>query len=690
MTQKRASFALRIMRLALREIVPVSAASVSRLLVIRANEARDARQFGVAASLYYEAVRFHPHNPRIRTQLAHMLKESGDLAGAQLHYERAASDLPDDADLALQIGHLHKLAGRTDDAQANYRRALQLMPGWHEAERELLSSGGSLSAPDDDASLDWVVPELLPRSEHSGAAVDRNILRVFRLGGRRTHGRWGHLKTLQGVEAIRGYRLAPEGLSEIRLLIGGQILQTAALLTYPQSSNRDQFKYVFNIWHDFSKFPAGRHVVELDFMDHSGRRIHRHRETVLVVTPDNTVATSASDAFVPSPPAGMALEQAVHSAPSLVRDTRRVILPDPICNILVQRTDQLGDLVCSIPAIQRLRTLFPNAKLTGLLTPANAGLAEQLQLFDDIITVNFSELATERHRVLGVQAQDELRRQLISRSFDVAIDLGEGDQSRPLLLLSGARFLYGFKDNKSPWLNAGLDFNAHDPINNLEIMPPSRKMSLLVEGLGLLAHGHAAAIPNDRDVDLSSYGVSSDDAYVVIHAGASLPYTRWPHFAELINLFLDQTDLKVVVFTDEPTPEELALAAGAPDRRVRVISGKITFEEFDALLARCGVFIGNDSGPKHLAALRGAPVVSLHMARLNWSEWGQEIAGSIISRRVPCAGCGIGTEGEDCGKDFACIRHIRPREVFQAADAILKLPHPRLSTRSRADGARES
>ena len=40
--------------------------------------------------------------------------------------------------------------------------------------------------------------------------------------------------------------------------------------------------------------------------------------------------------------------------------------------------------------------------------------------------------------------------------------------------------------------------------------------------------------------------------------------------------------------------------------------------------------------------------------------------GAIISRRVPCAGCAIGLEAEECGKDFACIRHIAVGEVFGA------------------------
>ena len=82
-------------------------------------------------------------------------------------------------------------------------------------------------------------------------------------------------------------------------------------------------------------------------------------------------------------------------------------------------------------------------------------------------------------------------------------------------------------------------------------------------------------------------------------------------------------------------------AAGGSDR-LRVIAGQIPFAHFDALLA-LRVFVGNDSGPKHLAALRGAPVVSLHMARLNWSEWGQEMTGG--SSAAACRARDAGSAG---------------------------------------------
>ncbi|HWI86420.1 MAG TPA: glycosyltransferase family 9 protein [Sphingomonas sp.] len=663
----------RIVRTAIGEIPSRSRAGVARRLIARANSARDARQYRTAAALYEEALRFNPANARIRIQCAHMLKDSGDLAGAEEQYARAAIDLPDNADLALQMGHLYKIAGQPEKAQASYARALTLSPGWREAERELASVGELVDDPHAaPGGQDWIVPELLPRDEAHTPAVDRNILRLFRLGGRRVHSRWGDLKVLRGIEAIRGYRLAGAGIAEVRLLIDGETVRREPLRSYPHGEADAQFKYVFNLWHDFSDVSPGRHLIQLDFHEAAGRRTHRHQENVLVAPAGEATDFAQSDAFVESAPNAASIEDVVNARPSMVRRVERTLLPDPVHTILVQRVDQLGDLVCSVPAISRLRALFPDARLVGLVTPANAALAEGLKLFDEIVTVAFSEGAAERRRTLPIEAQRELRDALAAYRFDIAIDLGEGDESRPLLLLSGARFLYGFKDHVSPWLDAGLNFNAHDPVNAIEIVPPSRKMVLLVEGLGILARDQTRVVPNEDRRALADFGIGDGERYAVLHTGARLAYSRWPHFGSLARLLLERTDLKILLFTDDrATASDIEAEIGSPDR-LRIVEGVIPFAAFDALLSHCAVFVGNDSGPKHLAALRGAPVVSLHMARLNWSEWGQEMTGRIVSRRVPCAGCGIGLEGEDCGKDFACLRHIQPEEIFTAARELLE------------------
>jgi ADP-heptose:LPS heptosyltransferase len=98
---------------------------------------------------------------------------------------------------------------------------------------------------------------------------------------------------------------------------------------------------------------------------------------------------------------------------------------------------------------------------------------------------------------------------------------------------------------------------------------------------------------------------------------------------------------------------------------------RLPFDDFDALLSFCAVFVGNDSGPSHLASLRGAGVVNLFLARHNWNEWGHENRGYIISRKVPCAGCGVYFDPEECGKGFACIVNISPKEVFASVMTLL-------------------
>ena len=115
-----------------------------------------------------------------------------------------------------------------------------------------------------------------------------------------------------------------------------------------------------------------------------------------------------------------------------------------------------------------------------------------------------------------------------------------------------------------------------------------------------------------------------------------------------------------------PEVEETGLRAD----RLCVIAGPLPFVELDALISHCAVMVGNDSGPKHLAAARGAKVVSVHMGQVNWQEWGQEGDGLIVTRHVPCYGCGI-VETHECGKDLACLVHIRPEEVFAAVQQIL-------------------
>lgn len=646
----------------------ISRRKFARRLIVRANAARDASRFGAAAALYQEAIDLGWTDPGIHVQCGNMLKDSGQYREAEQHYLIAMQARPDDPDIPLQMGHLYKLSGDLAQAEMQYRRALELKPNWEIARKELRTIAGDAELTEDvqrrrGARLPAnAILELLPRE--TSAVPDPNQFRLFQLG-RQAKGRRASLKVLRGIEAIRGYKLSSAPLDEVRLLIDGNCVRREKLVFYPFAEDTKGGKHLFNLWHDFTDVPLGPHMIELRLFDMAGKVAHRHRERLEVAPPLDEEGAASSDAWLPSlPPGTAATDAAVNGLPSVIRSAERTLLPGRIDTILVQRADQLGDLVCSVPALQRLRALFPQAKLVGLLTPANAALAKKLGLFDEIVTVDFAEDPAEGRRVLGLDAQRTLRRQLSRHAFDLAIDLGEGDDSRPLLLLSGARFLYGFRNRQFPFLHAGMDFGAHDPVNTNEVLPPSRKFVLLIQGLEALMGGTAAPVLDHDRTPLAELGIGPDDQYALIHTGARLFFSRWPDFEELARLLLERTALKLVVLGEEPS-----FGASLPPalrERLLIVSGMLPFDRLDALMANAAVFIGNDSGPKHLAALRGVPVVSIHIPRNNWSEWGQEMTGLIITRRVPCAGCGIAPDGTDCGKNYPCIRRVTAEEVFAA------------------------
>jgi ADP-heptose:LPS heptosyltransferase len=652
---------------------------IARTLIARAAAERALNNYHAAAVLYEEALRMLPKHVGVRVQCGHMFKESGDLARAEAHYLRAQELRPDDADLALQLGHFYKVAGRADLCEAAYRRAVELSPGWTEPASELARLEAACGAPSPAAGaaaserLEELAPELFPTTRVQ-ARTHVDSIHLRRLGSRIEQTRWGLLRTLRGVEAIRGFCISAEPVDEVRIDFNGRAIHRER----PQAidlgpANGGRRKFVFNLWFDVSDLEPGHGQLLLRFLA-GGREVQSRREHVAIAAPLLEPEHPDSDGVVtlvggdPRP-----VEAQINARPSMVRSAIRSVLPAGPRNILALRTDQLGDLVISLPALRRLREIFPGARVVGLVTPANEAFAIASKTFDEVIAIDFPEAPLERRRVMAPGAQETLRRRLAPYAFDIAIDLSESGYSRPLLRLSGARFLYGFNDRDWPWLSAGFEGGVHDPRNHLDAAPVSTKALALVERLGAAMNSRARI---ERRPELSRgmlmrHGLGEGDRYAVLHAGARLEFSRWPHFGALAARVLDGTDLKVVLLTDAaPASLDIPLEAARSERLLR-LDGRLDFDDFDALISFSQVFVGNDSGPKHLAALRGVPVVSVHSARLNWNEWGQELRGFIVSRRVPCAGCALSYDTDECGKDFACIKHISVEEVFGAViDAI--------------------
>lgn len=650
------------------------------------NRAEDAVRAGdahAASILFAEALEVGAQTTELEMSCGRAFADAGDYPSAIRHLEIARDLAPGSAAISVEIGRCHRRFGRLQAAEEAFDEAIRHRPvdpdaigeiaslrasGWvgrkaPELVGEARPDRGAIAALAQnyiDRARPEIIEELLPEPEPALPIETREHIHI-QMAGRIERTEWGFARTLRGIEAVRGLAFSMAGMAEVRVRLNGETIARQAPRGPFPTGPGGCGKYAFNVWIDFSPFAPGRYELEVMLGDLRGA-ILAWREAVVVAP---APPFEASDGWIPpigaDPP-----DVAIPRLPTMVRPALRQAGPAVVRSILVQRLDQLGDLILSIPAIGRLREMFPEARLTGLVTPANADFARAERLFDELVEVEFPD-HPRNGRTMTREMQEKLAAALARHQFDIAIDLCEGKASRPLLLLSGAPLMFGFGAREFPWLNAEVQGFTHDPRNGHEIVSHGVKLRALVEWLGtILSPGAPTTRRREYSVEPSTrFGLAAGERFALLHTGARLPFSRWRHFRELARMIAERRGIRVLLIGDTPDGDDPLPS------RVSESYGTLPFDELDTLVQRCAIFVGNDSGPKHLAALRGAKIVSLHMARNNWSEWGQEAHGLVLSRRVPCAGCLIQRDPEDCGRDLACLTGITAEDVFDAVDRYL-------------------
>lgn len=638
--------------------------------VRRADRAREAGEWIDAVIDYRHGLEWLPWRQDLKVQIGNCLKEFGDYRGALRAYGAVGEgvSLPE---------------ARKQAADATRRAGASLLPFAMAQSPDGLDSVQSCDAvpPLSAACLPnrvrlaataprgWLGP--LGQDGHVSSRLRGASLAAIKLdqvGAMMIERDGAQEPLLAGVVAVRGRIATMTALDEAWLRIGegsGQVTVRTRLHAVPGRAGVRL--HVFNVWIDAATLPPGRHwlgisaggnvapmglfvnVAEIEGIDGPGNR--------------STDPFNSSNGFLAAPPhAPGALDQAVVALPAVIRPASRMLFDHPVETILALRVDQLGDVASSLPALARLRALFPAARLIVLAQPNVHAVIAACGLADEILPITLGyDPASERRR-LDAAEEARVRVMLADRRIDLAIDLSPGDESRPLLLLSGANYLVGFNPDRFTFLDFGIATRSRDKVNQLEKLSHAATVAMLVEALAVAAAPARHSVPSRHPAEaLRSVGLEAK-SYIVLHLGARHPINRWPHeyYMALCRRILAETRYDVVLFADGDCETPPDLCSG----RVRVF-GLMEPALFDAVIADARAMVGNDSGPKHLAATRGVPTISVHVDRLNWNEWGQEGIGAIVSKRVPCTGCGL-NDVAMCGREAVCIRAIGADEVFTA------------------------
>lgn len=344
--------------------------------------------------------------------------------------------------------------------------------------------------------------------------------------------------------------------------------------------------------------------------------------------------------------------------------------------IAVVRAGAIGDTLMATPLVRAIRRTYPGAHLVFLCAGSACDVVRYSPHVDEVIPLAARHLpawlSPEKSRI--VRRLKELR-------LDSMLMLESHPSFTELARRSGAARIvsYGALPGVKGAELALFDPQKHGVENNLRAAEP---LGVRPDGLQMEMHYPQEFDERIRE-RLGAAGIRAEARVVGIHAGwggrkHSLEQTRlksWPpdRFAHIARSLVADRKAHVVLTgaaVDRPLTEFIARESGVACLN---LAGALSLLELAALIRRLNVFVSVDSGPAHMAAASGTPLVVLwgpailEQTRPIPSEPG---AVRIIREPVPCAPC-YGTLLMKTCQDNICMKRIEVGRVEEAIDEML-------------------
>jgi lipopolysaccharide heptosyltransferase II len=340
----------------------------------------------------------------------------------------------------------------------------------------------------------------------------------------------------------------------------------------------------------------------------------------------------------------------------------RTFHPERVRSILVMRLYFLGDVVLATPVLEALRRRFPDARLTVLVKQRAVDVLVGNPNVDEIVVYDAVPNYHMPHRQLN------LARRLRRAKFDLAVDLSGNLLSSWLLWAADPGYRVGFNHAGFPHL---LDRRIPYVTDGSVV----EHLLSAVEPLGAKAEPlpriYLSDVEREESTDaLRSAGIDRHESFAVLAPGANWEYRRWPaeRHAELARRLGAEACVRVLL-TGGPEDRELcASIAAASGGSAQSLAGDLGIRGFAATVERAEVFIGSDSGPMHIAAAVGTPVVALFGPNTPDRFAPRGSASVVIHHRYPCSPC----DQKRCVRpEDPCMKAITVTEVLDAALALM-------------------
>lgn len=368
--------------------------------------------------------------------------------------------------------------------------------------------------------------------------------------------------------------------------------------------------------------------------------------------------------------------------------------------ILLIKPSALGDVVHTLPVLDKLRRRYPHARIDWLLTPENAHIVRGHPAVSNILLFSRSDFSENGRRLGAVAALVRLIGEIRAAQYDLAIDLHGQFRSALFTVASEAPVRIGFG---SPIRRTASTFQG-ELLKNI----PSRGWAGAREG-SWLAYTHRIPMPTlevhavDRylwvgdllgfddgppvfDLPISLEAEACVSRLLAKHAAPGqlpailVPGTMWETkhwtpegFAGVARGLAEMGFAPIFIGAKNERALNRSIQAQAPGSAD--LTGRTTLADAVALIRQSAVVVTNDSGAMHIAAALGRPAVSIFGPTnpVNVGPYGQPR--SVVRLSLPCSPCNYRRLSQ-CPHSHACMRDLtvemvmdRVREVLSAAPA---------------------